>query len=107
MVSWFYLFIAIALEVLGTVCMKLSGGFERLTPSILMFVFYGLSISATTMALRGIDIGIVYAVWSGVGTAAIVAAGIIYFQEPATVLRLVFIGIIIAGVIGLNLSGSH
>ena len=65
MQHWFYLLLAILLEVAGTTSMKLSHGFTRLVPSILIFVFYALSFTALTFALRRLDMSVTYAVWSG------------------------------------------
>jgi small multidrug resistance pump len=105
MLHWFYLACAIVLEVTGTTAMKLSHGFTRLMPSVLIFVFYGASFVALTFALKKIDVSIAYAIWSGIGTAAIAVIGIAYFREPATVVKLVSIVLIISGVVGLNLGG--
>lgn len=106
--SWLYLTLAIVLEVCGTTSMKLSEGFEKLVPSILIFVFYGLSFGALTLALKGIDVSVAYAVWSGLGTAMIAAIGILWFKEPLGALKLASIGLIIIGVVGINLgSGGH
>lgn len=103
MLQWIYLALAILLEVTGTTSMKLSHGFTRLVPSVLIFVFYGASFVALTFALKKIDVSIAYAVWSGIGTAAIAVIGIAYFREPATVVKLLSLLLIIIGVIGLNL----
>ena len=104
---WLYLALAIVLEVAGTTSMKLSEGFTRLVPTVLLVVFYALSFSLMTLALKRIDVGVAYAIWSGVGTALIAGIGIIWFREPATVVKLVSLGLIIAGVVGLNLSSAH
>jgi small multidrug resistance pump len=104
--TWLYLVLAILLEVSGTTCMKLSEGFTRVVPSILLFVFYTLSFSMLTLALKRIDVSVAYAVWSGVGTALIATIGVLWFKEPATALKLVSLGLIILGVIGLNMSGG-
>ena len=105
MQSWIILSTAIILEVAGTSCMKLSQGFSRLIPSILIFVFYGLSFVGLTLALKKIEVGIAYAVWAGIGTALIAAIGMVYFKEPLTLIKLVSILLIITGVVGLNLGG--
>ena len=105
MQSWVFLFAAIFLEVAGTTSMKLSAGFSRLIPSILIFVFYGLSFTAFTFALKKIEVSTAYAIWSGVGTATIALIGFIYFRETVTLMKVASIGLIITGVIGLNLSG--
>jgi small multidrug resistance pump len=98
--------LAIVLEVSGTTCMKLSQGFTRILPSVSMFLFYGLSLSALTLALKSIDVGLAYAVWSGLGTALIVTVGVLWLREPLNVLKVVSLTLIIIGVIGLNLSGG-
>ncbi|HZM89424.1 MAG TPA: multidrug efflux SMR transporter [Blastocatellia bacterium] len=104
--TWVYLGLAILLEVSGTTCMKLSEGFTKTVPSILLFVFYTLSFGMLTLALKKLDVSIAYAVWSGVGTALIATIGVLWFKEPATAMKLVSLGLIILGVVGLNLSGG-
>ena len=103
--GWFLLAMAIVLEVAGTTCMQLSGGFKELVPSVLVFVFYGFSFTAFIYALKTIDLSITYAIWAGLGLALIAAIGVLYFKEPMTVQRMVFMGLILIGVIGLSLSG--
>lgn len=105
MQSWIFLFAAILFEVSGTLSMKFSEGFSRLIPSVLIFVFYGISFFALTMALKKIDVGITYAIWSGVGTALIACFGFFYFHEPVSAIKIVCIGMIIVGVTGLCFSG--
>src|SRR5262245_53458881 len=104
--SWFYLALAIMLEVSGTVSMKLSEGFTKVKPSVATFVFYILSLGALNFALKRIDIGVAYAIWAGLGTALIASIGILWFKEPATTLKMVSLALIIIGVVGLNLSGG-
>ncbi len=82
--AWLYLVAAIVTEVIGTTYMKLSEGFSKLTPSILVFVFYGLSLVALTLALKRIDVSVAYAVWSGLGTAMIAAIGLLIFKGAAS-----------------------
>src|ERR1051325_9878403 len=101
-----YLVLAILLEVSGTTCMKLSEGFTKIVPSILLFVFYSLSFGMLTLALKRIDVSIAYAVWSGVGTALIATIGVMWFKEPASALKLASIGLIIVGVVCLNMAGG-
>jgi small multidrug resistance pump len=104
--SWLYLVLAIIFEVVGTTSMKLSQGFTKVLPSVLMFMAYGLSLSALTLALKTIDISVAYAVWSGLGTALIAAVGVLWMREPLTALKVASIVLIIIGVIGLNSSGD-
>lgn len=101
--SWVYLLLAIGLEVSGTTCMKLSQGFEKLMPSVLVFVFYGMSILSLTLAVKHLDISLSYAVWSGVGTAAMVVVGMAVFGETLTVVKAIAFLLIIVGVVGLHL----
>ncbi|MBI3652511.1 MAG: multidrug efflux SMR transporter [Acidobacteria bacterium] len=104
--QWIYLVLAIVLEVSGTTCMKLSTGFTKALPSVLMFVFYAASFSLLTLALKKIDVSLAYAVWSGMGTALIATIGVLWFNEPLTAVKLISLALIITGVIGLNLSGG-
>ena len=104
---WFYLLLAISLEVAGTVSMKLSEGFSHVGPTVGMVVFYLLSFAMLTLAIKQIDLSVAYAIWSGVGTALVVAVGFAWFKEPVIALKLVSITLIIAGVAGLQLSAQH
>jgi small multidrug resistance pump len=100
--AWSLLAGAIALEIAGTVSMRLSEGFTRLTPSLLIFVFYAFSFALNTLVVRVLGLSVVYAVWSGVGTVATSAIGIWYFKEPATAVKMISIGLIVIGVFGLH-----
>lgn len=106
MKAWLYLAAAILLEVAGTTSMKLSQGFTRLTPSVLIFVFYALSFVALTFALKRIEVSVSYAIWSGVGTTLIALIGILYFNESVNLAKIASIALIVTGVVGLNLSGA-
>jgi small multidrug resistance pump len=97
---------AILAEVCGTTSMKLSAGFTRAAPSILMGVFYLLSLGMLTFALKHVEVGIAYAIWSGIGTLAIGMIGIFFFQEAASALKLGSMLLVILGVVGLNLAGA-
>jgi small multidrug resistance pump len=103
---WLYLILAIVMEVLGITSMKLSEGFTKIVPSILLFIFYGLCFSCLTLAIKKIDVSVAYGVWSGLGTALIALIGIYWFKEPVTAIKLTSLALIIVGVIGLNASGS-
>jgi small multidrug resistance pump len=101
---WLYLTLAILAEVAGTTCMKLSAGFTKSTPSVLMWLFYGVSFYSLTLTLEKVDVSVAYAIWSGVGTALIATVGVLYFREPFTILKVVGIVAIIGGVVALNMS---
>jgi small multidrug resistance pump len=100
--AWLVLSLAILFEVAGTTCMRLSEGFTRLTPSVLIFVFYAASFALNTLVIRVLGLSVVYAVWSGVGTVLTALIGYLYFKEPATALKLVSAGLIVIGVMGLH-----
>ena len=103
MQHWILLATAIVLEVAGTTSMKLSDGLSRLIPSVLVFVFYAASFVAFSIALKRLEVSVAYAIWAGIGTAAIAVIGILYFSESVTALKLFSIVLIVAGVVGLNL----
>ena len=102
--AWIYLTLAIFTEVAGTTCMKLSAGFTHLEPSILIFLFYSLSMLFLTFSLKRLEIGFAYATWSGLGTMLIFMVGIHYFNEPITLLKTFSVLFIIMGVMGLKQS---
>jgi small multidrug resistance pump len=106
MQNWLFLALAIVLEISGTVSMKLSEGLSRLIPTVMIFVFYGLSFTAFTMAIKKIDLVIAYAIWAGLGTAGITLIGFLYFKETASLSKLICLSLIIVGVVGLNLSST-
>ena len=102
--AWSVLAVAILFEVAGTTCTRLSEGFSRLTPSVLMFAFYAVSFALNTMVIRTLGLSVVYAVWSGVGTVLTAMIGYLYFKEPATAMKLASAGLIVIGVFGLHAS---
>ncbi|MFN9388108.1 MAG: DMT family transporter [Betaproteobacteria bacterium] len=105
---WVMLVGAIFFEVAGTICMKLSEGFTRPLPSVLIFLFYGVAFTLLTLALKKIDVSVAYAVWSAVGTAVIAGIGIVWFREPLTALKVASLLLIVAGMVGLYLGcASH
>jgi len=104
--SWILLVCAIIMEVCGTTCLKLSEGFTKWVPSVLIFVFYGVSFTLMSFAVRKLDLSLTYAIWSGVGTFLIAIIGLFWFKEPFTLLKAVSMALVIAGVVGLNLGGS-
>ena len=100
--SLLLLLVAILSEVVGTVALKASEGFARLGPNVLVVVGYGLSFYLLAQALRQIPLGIAYAIWSGLGTAGAVGAGILLWRESLNLTGVVGILLIIIGVILLN-----
>ncbi|PCJ88296.1 MAG: hypothetical protein COA54_03255 [Thiotrichaceae bacterium] len=106
MQSWLILIAAIILEVAGTTAMKLSDGFTRPLPSVLLVVFYFFSLAALTLALKRIDVSVAYAIWAGVGTVLVAIVGVMWFREPVSLLKVASILLIAAGVVGLHLSST-
>ena len=106
MLFWLCLAGAIALEIAGTVSMKLSRGFTVLLPSIMLFVFYACSFAMMTIAVRRIDMSVSYAIWSAVGTASIALIGVGWFRESLSGVQVASIVVIIAGVVGLRVGAA-
>lgn len=104
---WLWLFLAIVLEVAATVCMKLSDGFHRVTPTALMIALYLASFAPMAWAMRRLEVGIVYAVWSAAGTALITLIGMIVFREQMTLTKMGAIALIVLGVVMLNVATSE
>jgi multidrug transporter EmrE-like cation transporter len=99
--------LAIVTEVVGTVALRYSDGMTRLAPGAIVVLGYGASFWLLALVLRELSIGTTYAVWSAAGTALIAAFGIFALGEPATALKLASLALIIIGVVGLNLAGTH
>ena len=102
--AWVVLFVAGLFEVGWAVGLKYTEGFTRLWPSVLTGVSLVASMWLLALSLRTLPLGTAYAVWTGIGTIGTVILGIVLFREPATALRLVCIGLIVAGILGLKLS---
>jgi small multidrug resistance pump len=97
-----WLALAIASEIVATVSLKLSDGFTKPLPVVAVVAGYGLSFYGLSITLRTIPLGVVYAIWSGVGTAAVVVIGLFLFRETLDAVKVAGIGMIIAGVVLLN-----
>ena len=102
--AWFWLAGAIALEVISTLTLKTSGGFGRTWSTGFIILGYTGSFALLGLTLRSFDVGMVYAIWSAVGTAVIVTVGIAAFGEPATATRVGGVALVVIGVVVLNLS---
>ncbi|WP_280340969.1 DMT family transporter [Nocardia neocaledoniensis] len=103
-----FLALAIASEVTATVSLKLSEGFTKLVPSIIVVVGYGTAFYFLSQALkRGMGIGVAYGIWSAVGVAAIAAIGVLFLGERLTLVQVGGIGLVILGVLALELGGAH
>lgn len=105
--AWFLLLLAGILEVGWAVGLKYADGFTRLLPSALTIISMLLSIVLLAWAVRSLPLGTAYAVWTGIGTVGTAILGIVLFGEPADLARLICIGLIVAGIIGLKLLSGH
>ena len=103
---WIMFGLAIIFEVCGTTCLKLSEGYTKIIPSILIFVFYGMAFAAGAVAVNKMDLSFFYAVWAALGIVIISIIGMTYFKEPVTIVKIISIGLIVAGVSGLQFSGA-
>jgi len=101
---WFTLLIAIAIEVAGTTSLKMAGGAVMSIWFVGALALYGVSLGLLMISLQTVPLGTAYALWAGLGTAGIAALGILAFGEPATLVRLLFLGLIILGSAGLKLT---
>ncbi|MFF2536929.1 DMT family transporter [Streptomyces cyaneofuscatus] len=98
---------AIAAEVAGTTAMKYSEGFTRLWPSIGTAVGYLIAFTLLAQTLKTLSVGTAYAIWAGVGTAAVALIGIVFLGESSSLVKIVGVGLIVVGVVVLNLGGAH
>lgn len=102
--AWLLLAIAIALEVAATFCLKFSDGFARWQWGVASIVLYSACFWVFAPTMKTIPVGVAYAIWAGVGIAAAAAIGAYAFGEKMSAAQLAFIGLIIAGAVGLRLT---
>lgn len=105
--SWVYLFIAGILEIVWVIALKYSESFTRLIPSVIMVVSIVSSFVLLNVAIRTLPVGVSYAVWTGMGAAGGVLAGIFLFGEPSGIWQMIFLSFIIVGIAGINLVSTH
>jgi len=101
--SWVYLVIAGLLEVAWAVGLKYTAGFTKLWPSVFTLTTMAGSVGMLGLALRSLPLGTAYAIWTGIGTVGTAVFGMMMLNEPAGALRLLSIGLIVAGIVGLKL----
>lgn len=101
--AWLYLFVAGLFEVGWAIGLKYTQGFTRLVPTLFTAISMIVSLGLLGLALKSLPVGTAYAVWTGIGTIGTAILGIILLGEPAVVLRLLCIGLIVAGIVGLKL----
>ena len=104
--AWVYLFVAGLMEVAWAVGLKYTEGFTRLWPSVWTVAALALSMVLLAAAVRTLPLGTAYAVWTGIGTVGAALLGIILFGEQAGAARIICIGLIVAGLVGLKLTSG-
>jgi quaternary ammonium compound-resistance protein SugE len=105
--KWFVLVIAGLFEVGWAIGLKYSQGFTKLVPSILTIAGTVASFYFLSLALKSLPLGTAYAIWTGIGTVGTVILGIILFKESMDIIRLICIGLIVVGIVGLKLASPQ
>lgn len=100
--TWFILGLAIIAEVIATSSLKLSDGFTRLWPSVVVVVGYGVSFYCLALTMKTLPIGIIYAAWAGLGIVLVTLVGWVFFKQHLDLPALIGIALIITGVIIMN-----
>jgi quaternary ammonium compound-resistance protein SugE len=104
--AWILLLLAGLLEIGWAIGLKYTEGFTKLWPSVWTILGLAASMVLLAAAARTLPIGTAYAVWTGIGAAGTAVLGMILFNEPATAMRLICLGLIVAGVLGLKIAGG-
>ena len=104
--DWALVILAGLFETGFALSLKASNGFTRLVPSVLFVVCAAVSFTLLSTSLRSLPVGSAYAVWTGIGAAGTAVAGMLFLGESTEVLKLVSIVLIVAGVVGLQLTGT-
>lgn len=102
--AWWILVLAGLFEIGWAIGLKYTEGFTRLGSSVGTVAAMGVSIGLLGLAMRTLPVGTAYAIWTGIGAVGTVALGMWLFGEPATLLRLLCVGLILAGIVGLKLT---
>ncbi|OJZ75207.1 QacE family quaternary ammonium compound efflux SMR transporter [Mycobacterium paraffinicum] len=106
--TYVFLLCAIVAEVIATSLLKSTEGFTRLWPTVICLTGYAVSFALLAVSIaRGMQTDVAYALWSAIGTALIVLIAVLFLGSPVSVAKVVGVGLIIAGVVTLNLSGAH
>lgn len=100
--AWLLLIGAGLLEIIWAIALKYTGGFTRLGPSVIGITAAVVSFVMLTLALKTLPVGTAYAVWVGIGALGVALAGIVVFGDSASPMRLILLGLILIGVIGLK-----
>lgn len=100
--AWILLVIAGILEFIWATGLKYSEGFTKLVPSIFTLATMGVSFYLLSLSMRVLPVGVSYTVWTGIGAVGAVVIGTLVFKEPLSLMKLLFLGMIIAGILGLK-----
>lgn len=100
--KWIYLSLGILFEIIALVFMKKSDGFTKLSPILFVFLFYSLALGCLILVLRKMDTSVAYAIWASGGIFIIALVGILFLNEPVSVIKIVSMLLILLGVIGLE-----
>jgi len=103
---WLVLFVAGLCEVGWAVGLKYTDGFTRLGPTLATAACLAASMALLAWAVKSLPLGTAYAVWTGIGAVGAVTLGVVLFKEPVTPPRLICLGLIVAGILGLRLFES-
>jgi quaternary ammonium compound-resistance protein SugE len=104
---WVYLFIAGLLEIAWAIGLKYTDGFRKPMWSVITVILMIGSFYVLSLAIRSLPIGTAYAIWTGIGALGTAILGMILFAEPATLPRMGFLALIIAGIVGLKFTSGH
>lgn len=103
---WLILFLAGLFEIGWAIGLKYTDGFTRVTPTVVTLALMGVSVYLLSVALRSLPVGTGYAVWTGIGVLGTTGLGILLFDEPRGLIRLLSIGLILLGILGLRVSAG-
>lgn len=105
--AWIFLIIAGIFEVVWAISLKYTEGFTKLWPTVVTIIGMVISFYFLSAAIKTLPIGTAYAIWTGIGALGAVIMGIILFNEPRSASRLIFVGCILVGIIGLKVTSSN
>ncbi|MFC0217672.1 quaternary ammonium compound efflux SMR transporter SugE [Pseudochelatococcus lubricantis] len=101
--AWLALFVAGLFETVWAIGLKYTEGFTRLVPSLLTLAAMAVSFALLAWSLKVLPVGTAYAIWTGIGAIGTVILGVVLFHEPMTTMRLVCVGLIVSGIVGLKI----
>lgn len=105
--AWIFLIIAGIFEVVWAISLKYTEGFTKLWPTVVTIIGMVISFYFLSAAIKTLPIGTAYAIWTGIGALGAVIMGIILFNEPRSASRLIFVGFILVGIIGLKVTSTN